>query len=365
MPTFGSNFCCDDWQRHRIDQGHHALAQILKRAINSIALGLQWVRSEPFQTSWTRLSSQVCLAYNKKLAWDLDQWSRVQVYNDQDRCHELLYSFHHFWPVSTFTTGQLSDTTGQAHAWHPYSVVSVFLPDFSTRCLTKTWEPVFQSYRTRRWRKFPQIRNLYMGRRCGIQLVRKSIEFRFNCFACHLVWDSMDLRFKPFEIQLLWNSIGLRFKCFSCQFIWDSTAFENQWILRFKWFAIQLLWDSNILLSIDLRIERFGCQLIRDSSGLVVDHWFGIQMVWDPSTWLENQVMWDLNDFKFKWFQTQLLRDSIGVKLIRLEIQLIGKSSHSIWDSIDVGFNWFEIRNSKNEAWKLKSKVFLRNFLQN
>ena len=36
-----------------------------------------------------------------------------------------------------------------------------------------------------------------IGRRCGIQLVR------FNCFACHLVWDSMDLRFKRFEIQLL------------------------------------------------------------------------------------------------------------------------------------------------------------------
>ena len=119
-----------------------------------------------------------------------------------------------------------------------------------------------------------------IGRRCGIELVRKSIDFRFKCFAFHLVWDSMVLRFKWFEVQLPWDSIGLRFKCFCCQFIWGSSAlkFESQWV-----------WDS-----IALRFKWFCCHLIWNSSGLVVS-WFETQVIW-----------WSIIDFGFKGFEIQV-----------------------------------------------------------
>ena len=69
--------------------------------------------------------------------------------------------------------------------------------------------------------------------------------------------------------------------------------------------------------------------------------------------------MWDWNGFKFKWrkwfqFGIQLVWKSLALRTNWL-------ASRSIWDSIDVRFKRFEIQwiwNSKDETWKLKTKLF-------
>ena len=132
-----------------------------------------------------------------------------------------------------------------------------------------------------------------------------------NWIASKVIW---------FEVQWFSISFGLRFNGFEIQVIRNSIA------LKFKWFCCQLIWDT-----------RFGCQLIRDSSDLIVIHWFGIQLVWVSNKWLEVQLMWDSNDFKFKWFQIQLLRDSSRLKVIRIEIQLVRKP-------FNLRFSWCEIQ---------------------
>ena len=150
--------------------------------------------------------------------------------------------------------------------------------------------------------------------------------------------------------------------------MWGSTAlkFESQWIwdpsdVWFNFFEIQV-----VLLSVDLRFNRFGCQLIRDGSALIVNHWFGVQLVCDSSKWLKIQVLWDsTDDFKFKCFKFNCVRGSTGLKVNRLRFKWW--AGHSIWDSIDVRFIWFGVQwvwNSRNEVWKLKHEAFLRDFLQ-
>ena len=92
--------------------------------------------------------------------------------------------------------------------------------------------------------------------------------------------------------------------------------------LKVKWFGCRLIWES----------DDFECQLIWDSSDLVV-------------TWLEIQVVWMSNDWRFKWFGCQLMCDSndFGCQLM--------------WDSSDLVVIWFEIQ----VIW---NKAFLRDFLQ-
>ena len=123
------------------------------------------------------------------------------------------------------------------------------------------------------------------GRKCGIELVRQSIDFRFNCFAFHLVWTQLLCQIS-FNF-LLW--IHLRFNCFET---WKSMD------LRCKWFATQLLWGSNdfvvnwfeiqaVWLSFVSRLRWFDCQsLIWDSNGLRFKY----------CKWLEIQV----SDLRFK-----------------------------------------------------------------
>ena len=132
---------------------------------------------------------------------------------------------------------------------------------------------------------------------CGVQLVRKSIDVRFKRF---------------------WLSIDLRFNWFGCQLIWDSNDLVVnrcvlQMILVVCWFELQVMW-----LSIDVRFKWFGCQLIWDSSDLDVK-------------WFEVQVIWLSTDVWFKWFcQTKLFCET----------------------------------SFKNDALKVKNEAFLRDFRQ-
>ena len=109
-----------------------------------------------------------------------------------------------------------------------------------------------------------------VGRRCGIQVVRKST----NSFQIQLIWNSIGLRLWWFEIQRIWDSNGLRHNCFE---ISDSIG------LRFNWVGCQLI-------SIVLKIKWFESQLLWDSAALNVN-WFEIQMLWNP------------NDLRFNGFE--------------------------------------------------------------
>ena len=110
---------------------------------------------------------------------------------------------------------------------------------------------------------------------------------------------------------------------FGCLLIWTSSDVV---VNRFE---IQV-----IRLSIDLRCKRFGCQLIWDSSDLDVK-------------WFEVQVIWLSTDVWFKWFcQTKLFCET--------------SSKKTLWSSkrkllCETSF--------KNEALKIKSEAFLRDFL--
>ena len=95
---------------------------------------------------------------------------------------------------------------------------------------------------------------------------------KVNCFQMLLYRISFGLRFNGFEIQIF-NSIGLRFQFFVV------SSFEVQLLcnLKVNGFKIQAVRDSialrfkMVLLSVDLKFERFGCHLIRNSSGLIVN----------------------------------------------------------------------------------------------
>ena len=96
-----------------------------------------------------------------------------------------------------------------------------------------------------------------IGRGRGVQLFRKSIVFRFNCFEFHLISSSMDLRFKRFKwlgYQVIRDSIGVAYKRFGCQLI------SGLIVLRVSWFEIQALWNSNAV--------GLESQLLCDSSGV-------------------------------------------------------------------------------------------------
>ena len=145
--------------------------------------------------------------------------------------------------------------------------------------------------------------------------------------------------------------------------------------LRFKWF-----W-----LSIDLRFNWFGCQLIWDSTDLVVNRCvlndFGCLLIWTSSdvvvNWFEIQAIWMSNDLRFKWFGCQPMCDSNDfVKRSfsarfppkrRFEAQKRSFSARlpsklKLWNSKT---KHFCETSFKNEALKIKNEAFLRDFLQN
>ena len=151
-----------------------------------------------------------------------------------------------------------------------------------------------------------------------------SVDSNFKWGGCQLIWDSIDLVVNQFEIQMIWLSIDSRFKS------WFSID------LRFKWFCCQSMCDS-----ID-----FVCQLISDSSELVVN-------------WFEIQVIWLSNDLRFKWVGCQLLCDSNYFVKRSFSGRLPSKMK--LWNSktkllCETSF--------KNEALKIKSEAFVRDFLQ-
>ena len=154
------------------------------------------------------------------------------------------------------------------------------------------------------------------------QLMSDSNELRVKWFGCHLIWDSIDLVVIWFEIQMI-----LVVNWFGIQVIWMSNG------LRFKWFGCHLIWDSS----------DFGCQLIRNSSDLDVE-------------WFELEVIWLSKDLRFKWFGCQLIWDSRD-----LDVKWFEMSKMKLWSSKTI---FFYETSFKNEALKLKTESFLRDFLQ-
>ena len=112
------------------------------------------------------------------------------------------------------------------------------------------------------------------------------------------------------------------------------------------WFAIQI---QMIWLSVGVRFKRFGCQLIWDSSDLVVN-WCGIQVIlfvnWHVIqmilvvSWFQIQGIWLSIDLGFKWFWLSL---DLRFKWFWLSLDLRFKwfEIHMTWLAIDSGFKWF------------------------
>ena len=146
-------------------------------------------------------------------------------------------------------------------------------------------------------------------------------------------WKSNDFVVNRCVIRMIWLSIDLRFNWFGCQLIWDSNDC-----------GCQLIWDSN-----DLVVNRCVLQMI-----LVV-------------CWFELQVMWLSIDLRFKWFGRQLIWDSCDLVVNRFEIQMCLLSidlrfkrfgCQMIWGSSDLVVNWCVIQMI------LSNEAFLRDFLQ-
>ena len=213
---------------------------------------------------------------------------------------------------------------------------------------------------------------------CVIDLDVKC-DVRFKRVESQMIWLSSDLRFKRFlvvnwfEIQLIWLSIDLRFKWVGCQsmcasndfgclLIWASSDVVVNWS-EIQVIRSQLIWDSSdsvvnwseiqvIWLSTDLRFKWVGCQLIWDSSDLdvkwwgssdLVVNWCVIQMV------LSNEAF--LRDLLQNWsFEAQ--KRSFSARL---------PSKMKLWRSKT---KHFCETSFKNEALKIKSQAFLRDFLK-
>ena len=118
----------------------------------------------------------------------------------------------------------------------------------------------------------------------------------------------------------MWLSIDLRFKWFGCQLIWDSSD------LVVNRFEIQFEPVVN-----DLRFKWFGCQMIWGSSDLIVN-WCVMQMI------LSNEAF---------------LRDFLQFEALKLK--------NKLWRSKT---KQFRETSFENEALKLKNEAFLRDFLQ-
>ena len=147
---------------------------------------------------------------------------------------------------------------------------------------------------------------------------------------------------------------------FGCQLIWDSSE------LVVSWSEIQLIW-----LSIALRFKWFGCQSIRDSR-------VGSQLIWDSSdlvvnrcairlilfvSWFRIPVSWLSIDLRFKWVGCQLIWDSSDLAVKWFEVQVSWLST-DVWFKLFCQTKLFCETSFKIEALKLKNEAFLRDFLQ-
>ena len=164
----------------------------------------------------------------------------------------------------------------------------------------------------------------------------------------------------------MWLSIDLRFKWFGCQLIWDSSD------LVVNRFEIQM-----IRLSIDLRFKWFGRQMIWGSSDLVVN-WCVIQMI------LSNEAF--VRDFLQNWnFKTQKrsfsarLPSNWSFEAQKQHISARLPSKMKLWNSKNEAFLADFLQKTKlwssktkllcetsfkNPALKIKNEAFLRDFLQ-
>ena len=130
------------------------------------------------------------------------------------------------------------------------------------------------------------------------------------------------------ELQMMWLSIDLRFK-------WFGIAID----LRFKWFGCQLIWDSS-----DLVVNRVEIQVIWLSTKQFCDTSFK-----NEALKLRNEAF--LRDFLQKWiFEAQ--NRSFSARL---------PSKLKLWSSKT---KLFCETSFKNKALKLKNEAFLRDFLQ-
>ena len=166
-----------------------------------------------------------------------------------------------------------------------------------------------------------------------------------------MIWSSSDLRFKRFWVSIdvclkwFWLSVELNFNWGGCQLIWDSS---------------DLVVDRCVVVCCDLHFKWFGCQLIWDSSELVVNwcviqmilvvSWCGSQRIWS-SNYLEIQMSWLSTDVWFKWFW------------LWVDVRFKWFGFRMFWDSSELVVIWFEIQM----IWlsiDLRFKAFLRDFLQ-
>ena len=159
-----------------------------------------------------------------------------------------------------------------------------------------------------------------------------SVDLRFKWCGCQLIWDSSDSVVNSSKIQMIWMSIDLRFKWVGCQLIWDSSDLD---VNRFE---IQMSW-----LSIGLRFKWFGCQMIWGSND------FGCQLMCDSKILSNEAFVRDL--LQKRSFEDQ--KRSISARL---------PSKLKLWSSKT---KLFCETSFKNEALKIKSEAFLRDFLQN
>ena len=147
---------------------------------------------------------------------------------------------------------------------------------------------------------------------------------------------------------------------FGCQLIWDSSE------LVVSWSEIQLIW-----LSIALRFKWFGCQSTRDSR-------VGSQLIWDSSdlvvnrcairlilfvSWFRIPVSWLSIDLRFKWVGCQLIWDSSDLAVKWFEVQVSWLST-DVWFKLFCQTKLFCETSFKIKALKLKNEAFLRDFLQ-
>ena len=170
-----------------------------------------------------------------------------------------------------------------------------------------------------------------------------------NWLEIQMIWLSIDVCFKWF-----WLSVELNFKWCGCQLIWDSSdlvvnrcAIRLILFVNYNWFRIPVSW-----LSIDLRFKWVGCQLIWDSSDLD-DKWFEVQVKLSTDVW-------------FKLFcQTKLFCEtSFKIEALKIKNEAFLRDflqKSKLWNSKT---KHFCETSFKIEALKLQNEAFLRDFLQ-
>ena len=139
----------------------------------------------------------------------------------------------------------------------------------------------------------------------------------------------VDARIKWCQIDTSCSSNGLVVKWF--QLILIVIWFEIHWFACPSLLQIQVSWMSN-----DLRFRWFGCQLIWNSSGWVIN-WS--QVTWDSLIliWF-SEFIWDSSDAVVDWSEIQLIGLSSDLKFS--ELVVIGFESQMMRLSSDLKFKF-------------------------